>query len=141
VSGDALELGEIAASVGSQLASAEAALRAGTAQLRLIGMALRFQGAVTVMDNSLGLDFSAPASGSAVDLTFHGAEVADVRPTPVTIPDVSGYTRALARRKMEAAGLRVAISAKPEAAGRVIETRPSAGTQALSGTVVLVVVQ
>ncbi|WP_437293996.1 PASTA domain-containing protein [Sorangium sp. So ce426] len=150
-----MHLGEIAASVGSQLASADAVLRSSQSQLRLTGLALRLQGAAAIVDNSVGLDFSAPAGGSAMDFSFHAAGGATNPGEPVAVPDVRGYTPALARRKLQAVGLSIAMTTianatgrdggktpiHPGSAGRVSEQQPPPGAQALPGTLVQVIVR
>jgi hypothetical protein len=131
---DKLRLGEIAASVGTQLAAADLLLRSSSSQLRLGAIALRLQGSPAVVDDAIGFDLSSPAGGSAVDFTFHAAGGASAPGVPVAVPEVRGYTPALARRKLQAAGLSVAISAVANATGRVSEQQPAPGTQALPGT-------
>ena len=136
-----MQLGEIASSVGAQVASADAQLREGPSRMRLAGLALRLQGAAVVLDGAVGLDFEAAAAGSAVDLHFDGGGGNVDAGAPVVVPDVRGYTPALARRKLQAAGLDVATIAASGGDGRVREQLPAAGTQALSGTLVRLVLR
>jgi len=138
---DKLMLGDIAASVGSQLAAADVALRSSRSELRLSGLALRLQGAAAVVDDSVGLDLSSPTGGSAVHFTFQAAAGALDPGSPLIMPDVSGYTAALARRKLQALGLSVAMTVVANAAGRVSEQRPAAGAQVMPGTLVQLVLR
>jgi hypothetical protein len=131
-----MQLGEIAASVGAQVASADAALRVGPSGMRLTGLALRLQGAAVVIDDAVGLDFDPAAGGSVVDLRFDGGDGNADAGAPVVVPDVRGYTPAFAKRKLQAAGLGVVTIATAGRGGRVSEQQPPAGSQALSGTLV-----
>ena len=121
-----VQLGEIAASVGAQLASADAALTAGQGRMRLAGLSLRLQGAAVVMDGAVGLNFDSAAGGSAVDLHFDGGSGNVDAGAPVLVPDVHGYTPAFAKRKLHAAGLGVATIAAGQRGGRVSEQQPPA---------------
>lgn len=136
-----MQLGEIAASVAAQLASADAALRAGSSRMRLAGLALRLQGTAVVTDGAVGLDFNTAAGGSAVDLHFDGGGGNVDDGAPVMVPDVRGYTPVFAKRKLQAAGLGVATIAAGGGDGRVSEQQPPAGTQALPGTLVRLVLR
>jgi PASTA domain len=136
-----LQLQDIATSVGSQLASADAALRSSQSELRLSSLALRLQGSAAVVEDLVGLDLSSPVGGSAVDFTFHAAGGGSIPGSPVAVPDVRGYTPALARRKLQAAGLSVAMTAVGNATGRVTEQQPVPGAQALPGTLVQIVLR
>jgi hypothetical protein len=136
-----MQLGEIAASVGAQLASADAALQTRASRMRLAGLALRLQGAAVVLDGAVGLDFDTAAGGSAVDLHFDGGGGDVDAGTPVVVPDVRGYTHAFAKRKLQAAGLGAATIATGGRGGRVREQRPPAAAQALSGTLVQLVLR
>ncbi|HYP90307.1 MAG TPA: PASTA domain-containing protein [Polyangiaceae bacterium] len=139
---DKLAIGQIAASVGSQLASADAALRSSQSELRLHGLQLRLKGAAAVVDDDVGLDLSVPSAGSAVDFSFQAAGASEAASGDlVDVPDVRGYTIALARRKLQACRLGVATTALANAVGRVSEQRPGPGTQALGGAVVQLLVR
>lgn len=128
---------EITQSVVGQLAFADATLRSRLDGLRLSGLELYLHGAVTSLDGSLALDIDTLGTGSALGLTFHLADASPAAGLPVQVPDVVGYTPALARRKIESVGLRAVFVATGDGTGTVTETRPAGGAQALSGSVVL----
>jgi hypothetical protein len=131
-----MQLGEIARSVSAQVASADAALRAGPSRMRLSGLALRLQGAAVVIEDAVGLDFGTAAGGSAMHLHFDGGDGNVDAGAPVTVPDVRGYTPAFAKRKLQAAGLGVATIAAGGGDGRVSEQQPPPGAEVLPGTLV-----
>ena len=136
-----MELGEITASVASQVALADAVLGASHSQLRLSGVTLRLQGAATMVGDSTALDLTSPIGGSTLDLAFHVEDPETGPGRPVPVPDVRGYTSALARRKLQDAGLRFALAAPPNNSGRVGKLHPPPGTQVLTGTLVQVVLR
>ena len=136
-----MPLGDIASSVVEQLAAVDAALRSGPDLLRLAGVSLRLHGSTTVVDETLAMEFTSPAAGSEVALTFGTPPGASAMAVPVVVPDVRGYTAALARRKIEAAMLNMAIAPNAGPLGKVSETSPRAGLAVLSGTTVRVIVR
>jgi hypothetical protein len=131
---------EIAESVVGQLAFADATLRSRLDGLRLSGLELCLCGAVTSLDGSLALDVETLGTGSALDLTFHLRDASSITGLPVQVPYVVGYTTALARRKIESAGLRATFTATGDGTGTVTETMPAGGAQSLSGSMVLLTV-
>jgi hypothetical protein len=61
-------------------------------------------------------------------------------PVPVVVPDVRGYTPAFAKRSCRPRGSASRRSPR-RPRGRVSEQQPPAGTQALSGTLVRLVLR
>jgi hypothetical protein len=138
-SSTAMALDELAGSVGSQVVSADAALRAAPMGLRLAGLELRLQGRGARVGEQVGLDLGAPAGGSSVTLAFSPGGAPPAAASDVPVPDVRGYGVALARRKLQAAGLASTVMSTGEGAAVVREQAPSPGTSALPGTAVRLV--
>ena len=130
----AMALDELAGSVGGQVVSADAALRAAPVGLRLSGLEVRLHGAAAVVGDRVGLDMAAPAGGSSVTLAFSPGGAPPAGAVDVAVPDVRGYGIALARRKLQAAGFAVTVMSTGEGAGVVREQIPSPGTPSPSGT-------
>jgi len=130
----ALALADLAGSVGSQVASADAALRAAPGGLRLTGLELRLQGASAVLDDQVALDLAAPTGGSSVTLAFAPGGAPPAASTSVAVPDVRGYGAALARRKLEAAGLGARLLSTGEGLGVVRDQVPAPGSPELAGS-------
>lgn len=130
----ALPLADLAGSVGSQVVSADAALRAAPGGLRLAGLELRLQGAGAVLDDQVALDLAAPTGGSSVTLAFAPGGAPPAAGTSAVVPDVRGYGAALARRKLEAAGFGARLLSTGEGLGVVRDQVPAPGSPVLAGS-------
>jgi hypothetical protein len=136
-----MRIGEVASSVGSQVTLVDDLLRSRPNGLRLGGVDLRLSGAGTAFEGDVALDLGSPAGGSAVGLSFvpGGSEA---RPAAeAQVPDVSGYTTALAQRKLVARGFAVAFASVAGARGVVSEQSPPPSTLAPTGSVVRLIVR
>lgn len=130
----AMPLDELAGSVGSQVLTADAALRAAPVGLRLTGLELRLHGAGTVVGDRVALDLAAPAAGSSVTLAFSPGGAPPAGQADVPVPDVRGYGLALARRKLQAAGFAFTVLSTGQGAAVVREQIPAPDTPAPSGS-------
>jgi hypothetical protein len=136
-----MRIGDVASSVGSQVTLVDDLLRSRPNGLRLGGVDLRLSGAGTAFEGDVALDLGSPAGGSAVGLSFvpGGSEA---RPAAeAQVPDVSGYTTALAQRKLVARGFAVAFASVAGARGVVSEQSPPPSTLAPTGSVVRLIVR
>jgi hypothetical protein len=135
-----MRVSELVSSVASQAAVVAEALRSGSGRLRLAGVALHVEGAAATVGTDLALDLSGRQGGSAVSLSFApgGEEGAALERT---VPDVVGYTPALARRKLAAAGLEARISTVAGGEGVVAEQEPAPGTLLMDGGIVRILVR
>jgi beta-lactam-binding protein with PASTA domain len=91
------------------------------------------------VNQDVALDLSAPGGGSRVGLAFAPAPAAAGAPAAATqtkIPDVVGYTAALARRKLTAAGFAISAATVVDAHGVVAQQMPEAGKVVASGSTV-----
>jgi hypothetical protein len=136
-----MRLGDMASSVSSQVAAVDDTLRTLARGLRLGGVQLRLKGAATALENDLALDLGAPAAGSEVGLAFVPAGSAASGSAGAPVPDVRGYTPALARRKLVASGFAVVFATMAGARGVVEEQSPAEGTIAAAGSVVRLIVR
>jgi hypothetical protein len=130
-----MRLGDVASSAASQTSVVVEALKTRPSGLRLTGVELRMEGAAASVGDDVALDFAVPQGGSAVNLSFVSADAPGSR-TPVDVPDVVGYTPALARRKLAAVGFEAKFSNVAGGTGVVADQTPNAGTLAQSGSVV-----
>jgi hypothetical protein len=135
-----MRVGDVASSVGSQSALAAQALQTSARGLRLAGVEMRVAGAAASVGNDLALDFAAPQGGSAVNLSFVSADAPAFK-TGANVPDVLGYTPALARRKLTASGFVAKFSTLAAAHGIVAEQSPGAGAIAQQGSVVQLLIR
>jgi hypothetical protein len=135
-----MRLDEVATSVASQTALAAESLKTGSRGLRLAGVEMRLEGAAAAVGSDVALDFTAPQGGSALNLSFVSAETAGTKTNP-EVPDVVGYTPALARRKLTALGFEAQFSTVANAQGIVTSQTPGAGSFAPPGSVVRLLVR
>ena len=140
-SASVMRLEDVASSITSQLAVADDTLRSRSSALRLTGVELRLHGGSTAVGDDLALDFAQTSTGGAVAMSFATGGAAPPSPTDVAVPDVRGYTPALARRKLVASGFAVTLSTVSGGRGVVSDQSPAAGSLALSGTSVRLIVR
>jgi len=134
-----MRLKDVADSITRQLALAGSALGQARSGLRLGAVSVELRGKASAISDELALDFGVPSGGSAVGLSFSPASPGSVAATTSgTVPDVTGYTSALARRKLEHAGYSVLV-AGVTGAGVVTAQSPKGGSNAFAGSVVRVV--
>ena len=138
--GPVMRIGEVVSSVAAQSAEAASVLQQGAGGLQLANLEVRLDCGATSIDDQLALDLAAPGAGSALLLRFAPAGRGAPASTVAEVPDVVGYTVALARRKLTDRRLSVVVSALPGAAGVVRSQRPGAGELTPEGTVVRLVV-
>lgn len=137
-----MRLDDLTGSVGSQLGEFVSHLRHQKATLRLGAVRLDLQGAATAVNGNIGLDLSQPTGGSAVALTFVPA-TEPAAEGEGEVPDVVGYSPALARRKVEARGLLAEIAPYSGATGTpgtVAKQLPAAGEVVPAGSTVKLLV-
>jgi hypothetical protein len=136
-----MRIADVARSIGSQVAQVDQMLRSRPTGLRLGTVDLRLTGTATAFDGDVALDLGSPAGGSAVGISFApgGSEAGSGADAPV--PDVRGYTTALAQRKLRACGFAVASASVAGARGVVTEQSPSPGALARAGSVVRLIVR
>lgn len=141
-----VSLHAIATSTGEQLGRAHRELSTRKQGLRLSGLSLSLRGEAGVdEEQALGLALDQPTA-AASELKMAWALPSGGAPTATAgrVPDVSGYTEALARRKLEAAGYTVSLrqtsAAGPAERGRVQRQRPAPGAEADPGDRVEIVV-
>jgi PASTA domain len=135
-----MRLGDVVSSIASQTAEVVETLHTRSRALRLIGMELHLAGAAAAVENDLALDFDAAQAGSAFDLSFATGGNTTARST-VAVPNVVGYTPALARRKLAGLGFQARLSTFASAAGVVAEQSPSAGSSAAYGSLVQLLIR
>jgi hypothetical protein len=134
--------------VGStaQQLGAVTALKSG---FNLTGASVRVKGVPTVSEDAIGLDFpnaELAATGAGLsEISFTMRPPADtappvVEPAGTTVPDLLGYARELATRKLAAMSLLSDVSSviveQAAQEGRIVRQVPGAGTTAAPGTVV-----
>jgi len=136
-----LGVGAIASSVGSQVAVADDALRFRAKGLQLGYVELTVHGRAAAVGNDLGLDVGSSLKESAVGFRFARADVPSATGTSMVVPNVCGYTAALARRKLEALGYSAAVTKVAGAGSTVSEQSPSAGAMLTSGSAVRLIVR
>lgn len=136
-----MRIGELASSVGSQVTLVDDILRSRPNGLRLGSVDLRLGGAGAALEGDVALDLGSPAGGSAVGMSFvpGGSEARSA--AQAQVPDVSGYTMALAQRKLVARGFAVAFASVAGARGVVSEQSPPPSTLAPTGSVVRLIVR
>ncbi len=139
-----MRLEDLAHSIARQVALASRTLASAGSGLRLAGVALELRGRATAMDQDVAIDF-APASagqgGSSVGLSFTPERADTTHNAMGAVPNVTGYTPALARRKLEQGGFAVSVAATGGAQGVVAQQHPAAGVQAPRGALVRLVVR
>ena len=135
-----MRLSDVADSITRQLTLASSALGEARSGLRLGAVSVELRGKASAVSDEVALDFGVPSGGSAVGLSFSPASPTGTLATPTsgTVPDVTGYTSALARRKLEQAGYSVLL-AGITGAGVVRAQSPKGGSSAAAGSVVRVV--
>jgi hypothetical protein len=133
---------EVASNLGTQVTLADSLLRSRPDGLRLDGIDLKLQGIGTAAANGdVALDLGSPAGGSSLGVSFVPAKFAPTSTTEESVPEVSGYTTALAERKLIARGFAVTLAFVPGARGIVTEQSPAANTLAATGSVVRLIVR
>ncbi|EHR69510.1 PASTA domain-containing protein [Burkholderiales bacterium JOSHI_001] len=123
---------DLTQSLLAQVHLADQALVQGRTGLRLGGVVVNVQGQATQLEGELALDFTVAKSPSQLSLRFDAAGGGSAAALPRelrTVPDVTGYTETLARRKLQAQGLdaQVLRSAVAGAGGVVRRQAPEAG--------------
>lgn len=130
-----MRLSELASSVSEQVGLADAVLRTRASGLRLAGLDLHVRATATADGEDVALELGLGEGASAIALRFAPSETPSAELTTRAVPDVRGYTAALARRKLERDGFTVTLSAV--AGGRVVRDQtPSAGSLAPTGSTV-----
>lgn len=142
-------MSELVADAAAQIhrgASGSAGLQLSVANVRLSGLGAKVGEQLSMQFPSTAEEL-ASAAVTSVELTFSPAAVEAAPPTPPpvpTVPQVTGYTRELAVRKLAAAQyaaqVRVAATSSERDAGRVLRQLPVAGQPLLAGQVVLLFV-
>jgi hypothetical protein len=140
-----MRLEDMAHSIARQVALADQTLAGTGSGLRLGGVALEVRGRATTLDQDVAIDFATGAGagggGSSVGLSFTPARNDAANGSSGTVPDVTGYTPALARRKLEGQGFAVSVAATGGLQGRVAQQHPAAGSVAQRGALVRLVVR
>ena len=136
-----MRISDVASSIAGQVALVDGLLRSRPAGLRLGGVDLHVRGTGTAVGDDVALDLGSPAGGSAVGISFlPGRSEGGDRPE-APVPDVIGYTPALAERKLLARGFAVTVTRMSGARGTVLEQLPPPGTTAPAGSVVRLIVR
>jgi hypothetical protein len=136
-----MRIADVAASVGTQVTQADDLLRTRAVGLRLGGVSLSVRGTGTSVDGDLALDVARPAGGSAVGISFVPAAAAGRADVEIDVPDVTGYTTALAQRKLAALGFTVVVASMAGATGVVDRQSPPAGMRVRAGSVIRLIVR
>jgi hypothetical protein len=136
-----MRVADVAANVGTQVTLAETVLRSRPDGLRLDGLDIRLHGVGTAADGDVALDLGSPLGGSSLGIAFVPAKSPAPVTTDIPVPDVSGYTTALAQRKLIARGFMVTVASVAGGGGIVSEQLPAASTLAPSGSVVRLIVR
>ena len=136
-----MALADLASSVGVQATAVDDLLRSRANGLRLGSVDLRLTGTGTAAGGDVALDLASPSGGSAIGLSFVPAGSQPAADEGIEVPDVVGYTTALARRKLAARHFAVSVAAVASASGIVAAQTPAANTRAASGSVVRVIVR
>jgi hypothetical protein len=136
----AIRLSDVADSITSQVLGVHDVLRTRQSGLRMSGIELRLRGSAALLDEEVALDLAAPEGGSSVTLAFGTGATESAAAADATVPDVRGYTPALARRKVLDAGFTVALLTSGEV-GAVREQLPAPGARVPRGTEVRLVVR
>ncbi|MDR0788186.1 MAG: PASTA domain-containing protein [Gemmatimonadota bacterium] len=139
--GPVMLLREVAASVAGQTEQAAVVLRENATGIRLAGLELHLDCGAAAMNDEVALNFSTPGAGSALRLSFSPAEASSSAAEDIVVPDVTGYTPALARRKLTDRKLGFIVSALADAEGIVESQKPTAGDRVAEGTVVRLLVR
>lgn len=143
--GAVMRIADVASSVGSQLALVDDLLRSRPSGLRLGGLDLHLQGAGTAADGDVALDLAASSGGSTVGISFVPGTSAAATGSAAEVPDVSGYTTALAERKLRARGFSVVVTTLANTLtnprGIVSEQSPEAYAMAAAGSLVRLIVR
>jgi hypothetical protein len=136
-----MRLDDMASSLANQVGAVAEALRAPSSRLRLVNVDVSLAGTGASLGEDIALDLGAPMGASAVSLSFSSGEAPAARPHG-EVPDVRGYTLALARRKLADNGwVAVATSTVTAATGVVAEQTPTPRSVVPHGTVVRLVVR
>jgi hypothetical protein len=132
-----MRLEDVASSIAEQVASVDGFLAVQARGLRLAGVTLDLRAASAKLDEDVALDLDAPGGGSRVGLAFMaGGATPAGNAASVAVPDVRGYTAALARRKLVAAGFAMSSASRIDARGVVEQQVPGAGAQVAHGSTV-----
>ena len=133
-----MRLEDLASSIAEQVASVDGFLAGRVRGMRLAGVQLDLRAASAKVNQDVALDLSAPGGGSRVGLAFAPAPAtaAASAGTQVVVPDVVGYTAALARRKLTAAGFAISAATVVDAHGVVAQQMPEAGKLVANGSTV-----
>lgn len=142
-------IGEVAAKIGTEAASANAELARSGGAYRVGKLNVTLRGTL-VDDGKITLASAADASkgtGRFQDLVFDlTPENPVARPAgELAVPDVLGLTESAARRALAAVGLTISVASRPGGAGgrfavgQAIQQSPVAGARASSGDAVIVV--
>lgn len=135
-----MRLKDVADSITRQLDLTSGALASAPSGLRLGAVSVELRGKASAVNEDVALDFGVPSGGSAIGLSFSPAPPSGRHTGAAsgTVPDVTGYTSALARRKLEQAGYGV-LTTGASGAGVVTAQSPRSGSSAAAGSVVRVV--
>jgi len=136
-----MRVADVAANLGTQITLADSLLRSRPDGLRLDALDIRLHGVGTAADGDVALDLGSPLGGSSLGIAFVPAKSIAPVTTDVPVPDVSGYTPALAQRKLIARGFVVTVASVAGANGIVSEQLPAASSLAPSGSVVRLIVR
>lgn len=138
---DAVPLEQLAGSASEQLGATSRRLDAAAHPMRLGDVQVTLRGALSpTKAHALAMRFQddlAAGSASEVVLDFRPSEAPSGAEAAITVPDVRGYTRSLAERKVALAGLvarPVLVTVDDTAqAGRIQRQRPAPGSSARLG--------
>lgn len=136
-----MRLEELATSVGAQVKYVDELLRTRDAGLRLGTVDLKLAGAGAMVNGEVSLDLGFPAGGSAMGLSFVPSAAGGSNGFEEEVPDVAGYTSALAQRKLAERGFAVSVTSVPGAQGIVSDQTPRAGSAAPTGSLVRLIVR
>jgi len=131
-----MRIADVAASLGNQVALVDHVLRSRPNGVRLGAVDLRLTGMGTALGSDLALDLGYPSGGSAIGIAFVPSPLDAVGGQTAQVPDVRGYTTALARRKLLGRGFDAIIITSTGSRGVVTDQSPEPGTVAPAGTAV-----
>jgi hypothetical protein len=136
-----MRLRDVATSLGAQLTLVDDVLRSRPDGLRLSGVHVRLAGAGAALDGDVALDLASPLASSAIGVSFVPRATFASALREARVPDVRGYTTALAKRKLAASGFAFDVANIPGSRGLVGEQQPPAGALAPEGSAVRLVVR
>jgi hypothetical protein len=142
------DLTSIVGNLGGQISAARGAL----AGIGLVSADVSVRGVPTILDDTVGFVF--PAAGALSGLELSEMKIGfrpvpddvpeETSTSPVSVPNVVGYARQLAVRKLASSGLGLVVHSSvakdAEERGRVIRQIPAAGTQVEMATIVQIFV-